>query len=260
MLAQAFITAWLCCVVPMDTWAAQLASNKPLQIWFIRHGESELNVAGRPHPVPDNGVSYPLTKTGMQQALALADKLASVPITTIYTSPRLRAVQTADALAFRHHLTITLAPEAAEIDLGLGPDADNTREVYLGLIRQWLTEGKLDAHHAQGESFADLQRRFLPFVRELMNRHADDTGVVVVMAHSATLGLMLPVLATNLPPDYLLQHPLPNTGIIKTELRDGKLFCTEWNRISGDSIATPPAPATNAPTSTQGVTNAPTQR
>ena len=40
------------------------------------------------------------------------------------------------------------------------------------------------------------------------------------------------MLAPNVPADYALRHPLTNTGIIKTELRDGKLFCTEWIGIS----------------------------
>ncbi len=39
-------------------------ADTPLQIWFIRHGESEINVPGNPRTVPDGGVSYPLTREG----------------------------------------------------------------------------------------------------------------------------------------------------------------------------------------------------
>ena len=69
-----------------------------------------------------------------------------------------------------------------------------------------------------------------------MNRHADDTGVVIVMSHGATLGLLVPMLATNVPADFALRHPLRNTSIIKTELRDGALFCTEWAAIPNDQF------------------------
>ena len=237
VLAQAVIAAWLACITPLAAWAAESAASQPLQLWFIRHGESEINVAMAPHLVADDGVSYPLTMTGVEQANALAEALNNSPITTIYTSPRLRAVQTADALAFRHGLTLSLAPEAVEIDFGLKPGMEDGREVYTELARKWLVDKDLAARHGEGESFADVQRRFLPFVRELMNRHADDTGVVIVVAHSATLGFMVPVLAANVPADYAVRHPLPNAGIIKTELRDGKLFCTDWAGISSADFA-----------------------
>lgn len=215
---------------------ALAAAKQPLQIWFIRHAQSELNVATLPHPVPDGGITYPLTKQGVEQANTLAEALAATPIVSIYTSTHLRAIQTADALAFKHGLTLSLAPEAIELDLGVKPDADDTRQVYLDLTRKWLAEKDVNARNGEGESFAEMQRRFLPFVRELMNRHIDDTGVVVVVSHGATLGLMVPVLASNLPADYALRHPLTNTGIIKTELRDGKLFCTEWIGIGSDDF------------------------
>jgi probable phosphoglycerate mutase len=207
---------------------APAALAAPLQIWFIRHGESELNLPG-PKAVPDDGVSYPLTRKGVEQARALVASLQGVPIMKIYSSTRLRAIQTADALAFDRGQTVSLAPEAVEIDFGPIPaSAEEARAVYTDLTNKWFVEKDADARAPGGESFAEVQRRFLPFVREVMNRHALDSGVVVIVAHSATLGYMVPVLATNVPSDFALRHPLPNTGIIKTELRDNRLFCTEW--------------------------------
>lgn len=214
---------------------------RSLQIWFIRHAESEINVPNAPRPVPDSGMSYPLTLKGMDQARTLAQMLADEPVLAIHTSTHLRAVQTADAIAFRHNLTVSLAPEAVEINFGIGDDED-TRAVYLEVARKWLVEKDVEARHRDGESFADVQRRFLPFIRELMNRHALDRGVVIVIAHSATLGFLTPVLATNLPADFALHHPLPNTGVIKTELRDSKLFCTEWAGIPSSQFDARPSP------------------
>lgn len=224
--------ALMASAAPQRVLAAGSATGQPLQIWFIRHAQSEINVDTVPHPVPDGGITYPLTKDGVEQANALAEALTSIPVTTIYTSTFLRAIQTADALAFKHGLTLSLAPEAVEINLGIAPDAPDGRQVYRELANRWVIENDLAARVGDGESFADAQRRFLPFVRELMNRHASDTGVVVVVSHGATLGLLVPVLAPNVPADYVLRHSLSNTSIIKTELRDGKLFCTEWAGIS----------------------------
>jgi probable phosphoglycerate mutase len=207
---------------------ALAADAAPLQIWFIRHGESEINLPG-PKAQSDDGVSYPLTRKGVEQARALVASLQGVPIIQIYSSTRLRAIQTADALAFDRGQTVSLAPEAVEINVGPPPvSPEEARVLHTELVNEWFVEKDLDAHIGGGESFADVQRRFLPFVREVMNRHALDSGVVIIVAHSATLGYMVPVLASNVPSDFALRHPLPNTGIIKTELRDSRLFCIEW--------------------------------
>jgi 2,3-bisphosphoglycerate-dependent phosphoglycerate mutase len=208
--------------------AMEVPDRGPLQIWFVRHAESELNVATLPHHAADAGVTYPLTKRGMEQAIALADTHAAAPIVAIYSSTRLRAIQTSDALAFKHRLPLTLAPEAVEIELGVANDSPELGAIYQELRRQWLVERNHDARHGEGESLADVQRRFLPFVREVMNRHAHDSGVVIVMSHGATLGLLVPLVATNVPADFVLRHPLTNTGIIKTELKDNSLVCVEW--------------------------------
>lgn len=232
LFAAVAAVALLAPAVPQHALAAENSTDQPLQIWFIRHAQSEINVATVPHPVADYGITYPLTRDGVEQASGLAEALASTPITTIYTSTLLRAIQTADALAFKHGLALSLAPEAVEINLGIGVDAPDGRQIYRDLANKWVIEKDIAARVGDGESFADAQRRFLPFVRELMNRHATDTGVVVVISHGATLGLLVPMLAPNVPADYALRHSLSNTSIIKTELRDGKLFCTEWAGIS----------------------------
>jgi len=230
-LAGAVLTA-----AALPAFAAE--TSGALQIWFVRHAESEINVPGNPRPVPDGGMTYPLTRKGVEQAKALAEATADVPIVAVYTSTYLRAVQTADAVAFRHDLTVSLAPEAVEVDLGIKPGStEDSRAVYVELARKWTLDKDLEARHGEGESFADVQRRFLPFVREVMNRHGQDSGVVVIVAHAATLGFMVPVLASNVPADYAMLHPMPNTGIIKTELRDSRLFCLDWLGIPSEEFA-----------------------
>jgi probable phosphoglycerate mutase len=170
------------------------AQTGALQIWFVRHAESESDV---------------LTREGVEQAKSLAQATAEVPIIAIYTSTSVRAIQTADAVAFRHDLSLTLAPEAVDMDPGSKPGS---------------------------ESFTDVQRRFLPFVREVMNRHAQDSGVVMIVAHAATIGFMVPVLAGNVPAEYASLHPLPHTGIVKTELRDSRLYCLDWLGIPNEEF------------------------
>jgi probable phosphoglycerate mutase len=236
--------SWFVLVIALTTLGgcgsarADERAESSLQIWFMRHAESELNVPTLSHPVADAGVSYPLTKRGMEQAREFAKAHSGTPVLAIYSSTRLRAIQTADALAFEHGLALTLAPEAAEIDLGIAPDAPNFSSLYHGLRAQWLSEGNLEAKHESGESLGDVQRRFLPFVRDVMNRHAHDRGVVIIMSHGATLGFLVPMLANNVPADFGLKHPLTNTGVIKTVLKDNSLLCIDWVGVKPDQLDT----------------------
>jgi len=237
--------AWLLAVACLSLgfahsgWAAEASTPSAVQFWFVRHAQSEINVPGSPRPTPDGGMTYPLTLLGVEQANKLAETLASAPIKKIYASTQLRAVQTADAIAFKHKQTLTLAPEVVEINLGIVPGRDNLNEVYVNLSRRWLIEKDDQFRHGEGESFAQVKARFMPFAKNLVEQHKNDSGVIVVVAHGATLAFMLPQIVDNVPARFALTHPLPNTGIIKTELRDGKLICTEWTGIASTEFARP---------------------
>lgn len=64
-------------------------------IYIFRHGQTDYNVARRVMGQLD----IPLNETGRAQAIELADKISEEPIQAVYTSPLLRAKQTAQILA-----------------------------------------------------------------------------------------------------------------------------------------------------------------
>lgn len=180
-------------------------------------------------------MSHPLSLEGIEQAQGLAESLADAPLVAIYTSPHLRAVQTAEAIASRHELPLSLAPEIIEIDLGIVARED-ARAVVMDLARKWIVERDIDARHGNGESFAEAQQRFLPFMRTLMVRHALDAGIVAIVTHRATMSFMVPLLASNIPPDLPIRHPLSTASIVKAELRGSELHCTEWAGIPSSAF------------------------
>jgi broad specificity phosphatase PhoE len=64
------------------------------QIYFIRHGQTEGNVLDTAH-----GKDMPLNPTGIEQADAVAARVANINVSKIYTSDFLRAQETASAIA-----------------------------------------------------------------------------------------------------------------------------------------------------------------
>ena len=81
---------------------------------LIRHGETDWNRSGQ---VMGNQ-PIPLNQTGEQQARACADMLAQTPIAGIFTSPVLRAVQTAEIVGRRHSAPLHHLPGLSEIGVG----------------------------------------------------------------------------------------------------------------------------------------------
>ncbi len=65
-------------------------------IIFIRHGQSLANVS---HTLTSDIDGYPLTDEGIVQAAGIADTTDKTKIDRLYTSPILRAAQTAQIIS-----------------------------------------------------------------------------------------------------------------------------------------------------------------
>ena len=83
-------------------------------VYLVRHGETVWNAEGRLCGSSD----IPLSPIGQQQAQRLAQRLRSVPLAAIYSSPLRRTRQTAETIAALHNLPVHPVPELSEIDYG----------------------------------------------------------------------------------------------------------------------------------------------
>ena len=67
-----------------------------MRLYFVRHGQSEAKVQ---RVISNRDLPHPLTELGRRQAEALARSLADVPLAALFSSPIMRAVQTAQIVA-----------------------------------------------------------------------------------------------------------------------------------------------------------------
>jgi broad specificity phosphatase PhoE len=86
------------------------AAPAPGQLCLIRHGETEWSRSGRHTSVTD----VPLTPMGEKQARALAPLLAGLCPATVVTSPRSRAVRTAELAGLSDLCTVEVTDDLAE--------------------------------------------------------------------------------------------------------------------------------------------------
>ena len=84
-------------------------------IIFVRHGESEMNVA----KIETNEIDkYPLTVRGRTQVERVTQELSSVQPNALYSSPVLRAVQTAGIISHCFEIPVQVNQALAERDQG----------------------------------------------------------------------------------------------------------------------------------------------
>lgn len=86
-----------------------------VELWLVRHGETDWNRAGRIQGWQD----IPLNSTGVDQATRLAEALHSVTFHRIVSSDLLRARQTAEILAAGRALPIEYTSDLRERCFGL---------------------------------------------------------------------------------------------------------------------------------------------
>jgi probable phosphoglycerate mutase len=87
-----------------------VADASDLQIYLCRHGETEWTNSGRHTGLTD----IPLTQHGKEQAKKLKARLAAAAFTEVFSSPRIRAVETARLAGY----SPTLLEDAAEWNYG----------------------------------------------------------------------------------------------------------------------------------------------
>jgi probable phosphoglycerate mutase len=155
------------------------------KVFLIRHGRTALNVEGRLRGHRDP----PLDEVGEHEAAAVAEALSDWRIVKILSSPLLRALQTADAIAQVSGVTVT--PVDDLIDRDYGPW---TGEVEQAVIERF---GSLDA--APGIEGTDtVLRRSLAVLEDQLA--VLDHGEVVLVSHEAVNLALLAQLDPSLGP------------------------------------------------------------
>lgn len=217
---------------------ANIEPHPDFRVLFVRHAESQINIMPeleipRHALPPDSGVTYPLTKRGMQQAKALGEKLASDDLIAIYTSTRMRCIQTATAIALPHEMPIGISEEIVEIAF-TDPAASMgmiEREEAEAVIAKW-DAGDIDAAAPGGESLRELFQRFLPFAIETIGRHAGSPGTLVFVSHGGALAAGLTQIFPNISRQFVSAHLFDNTETATGQFVDGALVCVDWHGVA----------------------------
>ena len=199
--------------------------------YFVRHGESEANLI---NVFSNRGSKHGLTPEGRKQAYTLANILKTRSIKWIYSSPLLRAAQTAEILAEELTIPLEISDALREYDCGIleGKSDRGSWEQHVRILKDWIEDGQWESRIEGGESFVEIKDRFLPFVDNLVRKYQGSNEGIVLVAHGGIFRIMLPLIFNLIDYHFVMDHAIRNTGFVLAELNNGELRCLSWDGIA----------------------------
>ena len=163
-------------------------------LYLIRHGETAGNSEGRFQGIVDN----PLNESGMQQSQMLGMAFSLSRVDVLYTSPLLRARQTAQMIAQMHglqKLEPVVEPGLSELDGGLleGRRFDELAVEY-PQVMQAMYHAPAQLCCPGGESMKQLSERIVQTVDRIVRQNQ---GKVIVAVSHGTVSYTHLTLPTN---------------------------------------------------------------
>jgi 2,3-bisphosphoglycerate-dependent phosphoglycerate mutase len=169
-----------------------------LDVLLVRHAVPvDVGSAG----YEDRDDERPLTVAGRQAAEELAEELEPYVITSVYSSPYVRAVETVTPTARRRDLEVHILTDLRERRLTLAPTPDWPDH----LRRAWADP---DYALEGAESGREAQRRAIALLDLLRARHADG-GRILLGSHGNLISLILQVFEPGVDHDFHLAMPMP---------------------------------------------------
>jgi alpha-ribazole phosphatase len=177
---------------------------------LVRHTEPQEDARGRCYGSLDIGLSV----LGREHARELGARLARLDYDAVYTSPRLRARETAQPVAVARSVELLTDDRLRELDFGTleGRTYDEIAESEPELYRAWM-ETPTQVRFPGGESFADLKARAIVALDGI--RAAHETAVVVTHG-----GVLRTGVAAWL--------SMPDEAIFRLDQRYGGVTIVDW--------------------------------
>lgn len=177
-------------------------------IIFLRHGQAKNNteriLAGRTPGIP-------LTEKGIDQANKAAEFLEHMKISAIYSSPIERAKHTAEIVGNHNSVDVRIDERLIELDMGkfTGMPYDEIFSSH-GNVFMKFYNGELEIAHNGVETFAEVKKRVLGTVDDILERHPNEN--VVLVTHMDPIKAMLSTVI-DLTPENLFELIIANASL-----------------------------------------------
>jgi probable phosphoglycerate mutase len=177
-----------------------------------------------------DGIPDPeLSNEGHRQATALAGWLEPVKLDAIWSSPLLRARQTAEPLLASRDLEIQVEPDLEEMDFGFRSYVPYEEAVREGLsVYDRFT--KMMANQREYPEFLEFRTRVVRALQRIADASPDGTGLAAVACHG---GVINAALSAAVEAPVILSFPIHYTSVTHLRVtRSGRLRAMSANEIA----------------------------
>ncbi len=204
-----------------------------VKIYLIRHGESEGNKEKRFRGRED----FPLSEAGKEQVRNLGIALKDSGIQLIYSSPLIRAYDTARAVAETTGAKIITEPDFRSIALGEweGKTKEEIEKLYPEEFRIWLSNPE-KLRMPGFEPIPSLRRRAMRALNRVVRENPGKT--IAVVSHTAVLKVIFAgILGLKPPYFWKVQFDTASYSLIKHDEDRGYsvVFLNYTHHLSGVS-------------------------
>jgi broad specificity phosphatase PhoE len=184
-----------------------------MKVIFVRHGESEANVADFINDDPQRSVN--LTELGRQQAGRAAELLKDVAFTHAFASEFPRAQQTA-AIILRHYRC------ELQVDARLNERKSGMDGLPTSTFNDMVLPDPIHVRPPLGENFLEQTERLRSFLQSLESLPKD--AMILAASHEYPLRSILMIAGADA--EGAVRQAIPNCGMVTVALSDGR-----WLRV-----------------------------
>ncbi len=151
-------------------------------LYIVRHGETDLNKEGI---CQGQGCNIGLNEKGRQQAEKLADALQNIDFGAVYSSPLLRAAETAQIITRGRNVPVKYHDGLKEGNFGVAEGVKMSEVKTWSVYPKWCShEPKYDTvHYDKGENKIQIRTRVLQALKEICTTEKNDN--ILLVSHSA---------------------------------------------------------------------------
>jgi len=197
---------------------------KTMRIYLVRHGETEWNRVRR----FQGRSNLPLNQEGRKQVRALALALKNKPLAAIYTSPLIRALETARLIQVFHPSTPIFEEKGLiEMDLGEfdGMKAHDWAEQFPDFRKAW-NENPASVKMPGAESLKEVQARAKEALERITRIYPSDTTLLISSHNFVNLTILCD----------LLKIPLHRFRELRQKNAAYNVICRKGNRLYAELV------------------------
>jgi len=203
-----------------------------MRIYLIRHGETPWNKEKRLQGRTD----IPLNEYGLELGKITAEGLKDVKFDAVFSSPLIRAVQTAQCIVGNENIEIVTDDRLTEMNFGesegdLLPDIYGDENHPANVL---LNKPHLYKSTPKGENFEDVIKRTGEFLKEVILPIEKKYNTILITGH----GAMIRCLIRNIEPrpieTFWTDSIQKNCSVNIIDLVDGKFNIVEEGKLFYD--------------------------